>query len=111
MDLRERVVRACDEGAGTHEEIAERFGVGVWWIWKLLRQRRETGSIAPKPHGGGHPPAFSAGQLARLRKEVERDPAATLAELRARCGVRCSIQAVSTTLKNLGYTRKKNASS
>lgn len=109
-DLRERVVKACDEGMQSRKEIAERFSVSTGWIRKLLRQRRETGSIAAKPHGGGHPPAFDSSGCQRLVKEVKRDPDATLDELRERCGVSCSIQAVSTTLLKLGITRKKRRS-
>jgi putative transposase len=60
MDLRERVVVACDEGGATREAIAARFSVSVRWVRDLLRRRRETGSIAPKPRGGGRPPAFDA---------------------------------------------------
>jgi len=40
MDLRERVIRAYDEKAGTQEEIARLFKVSVPWIRKLLRRRR-----------------------------------------------------------------------
>ena len=58
IDLRERVVAACDRGEGTREQIAKRFCVSVAWVYRLLARRRDTGSIAPKPHGGGQPPAF-----------------------------------------------------
>ncbi len=54
-DLRERVVAACDAGGATREQVAERFAVSVPWIRKLLRQQRETGSIAPRPRGGRAP--------------------------------------------------------
>lgn len=39
MDLRERVVAACDARVGTQEQIAERFGVSDRWIRKLLQRR------------------------------------------------------------------------
>lgn len=32
IDLRERVVRACDEAVGTQAEIADLFGISVSWI-------------------------------------------------------------------------------
>ena len=60
IDLRERVVAACDARDGTREQIAARFSVSVAWIRRLLQRRRETGSIAPKPRGGGRAPAFDA---------------------------------------------------
>ena len=63
-DLRERVVAACDTRAGTREQIAARFAVSASWVRKLLRQRRDTGSIDPKPHGGGRAPAFDGAAVA-----------------------------------------------
>ena len=80
-DLRERVVAACDARDGTREQIAARFSVSVSWIRELLRRRRETGSIAPKPRGGGRAPAFDAEAAGRLREAVRADDDATLEEL------------------------------
>lgn len=56
-DLRERVAAACDVGDATREQVAARFSVSVAWIRELMRQCRETGSIAPLPHGGRGPGA------------------------------------------------------
>jgi len=55
-DLRKR---AYDEKAGRQEEITHLFSASVPWINELLRRRRQIGSIAPKPHGGGWTPKFS----------------------------------------------------
>ena len=52
-DLRQRVVAAYDAHEGTQEQVAARFAVSTSWVRKLLRQRRTTGSIEPRPHGGG----------------------------------------------------------
>ena len=110
LDLRERVVRAVDRGEETQQQIAERFGVGTTWIKKLLRQRRETGSIVPKPHGGGMPAKFRGKALERLKKALAARPDATLEELRDRTGVKASIMAVSRALARLKARRKKSRS-
>jgi transposase len=110
MDLRERVIRAYDERVGTQGQIAKLFGISVPWIKKLLRQRRATGSIAPKPHGGGWTPKFSGAKLEQLRAWIEQDPDATLAELLDRSGVDGSIMAVHRALERLGCHRKKSHS-
>ena len=47
-DLRQRVITACDAHDGTRQQIADRFCVSIHWVRKLLRQRRDTGSIAPQ---------------------------------------------------------------
>jgi transposase len=108
MDLRERVVAACDARDGTREQIAARFSVSVSWIRGLLQRRRQTGSIAPKPRGGGRAPAFDAAAAARLRAAVRADADATLEELGRAAGVTCSAPAVCRALKRLGITRKKS---
>ncbi len=110
MDLRERVVAACDEGLDTRAEVAERFSVSPSWVRRLLQRRRQTGSIAPRPHGGGQPPAFDGAAAERLRQAVAADPDATLKELAAAGGVACSTSAVDRALRRLGITRKKSRS-
>jgi transposase len=108
-DLRERVIAACDARDGTRDQIAARFSVSVAWVRKLVRQRRDTGSIAPKPHGGGRRSAFDAAAAAQLRQAVRDDNDATLAELAGASGVACSPAAVFRALGRLGITRKKKS--
>ena len=109
-DLRERVVAACDEGGDTRAAIAERFSVSESWVRRLLQRRRETGSITPKPRGGGQPPAFEGVAAERLRQAVAADPDATLKELAGVRGVACSTSAVDRALKRRGITRKRRRS-
>jgi transposase len=108
MDLRERVVAACDKGDATREQIAARFSVSVSWIRGLMKRRRETGSIAPRPRGGGRAPAFDGETAARLREAVRADDDATLEELAEAAGVACCPSAVHRALKRLGITREKS---
>ena len=49
LDLRERVVNACDAGLSS-KEVAKKYSVSVSWVKGLLKRRRETGSIAPVSH-------------------------------------------------------------
>jgi transposase len=108
IDLRQRVVSAYDAREGTQEQVAARFAVSVSWVRKLLRQRRCTGSIEPKPHGGGHAPAFDSATATKLRQAVRDDSDATLEELGHAAGVACSVSAVYRALGRLGITRKKS---
>jgi transposase len=113
LDLRTRIVEAVDRQVGSQGEVAALFGVSRTWVKKLLRQRRETGSVAPKPHGGGHTPKVTAKQGEAVRSyilEVKND--ASLAEVQTyvarRWKVGLSQATVSRLLARLGLPRKKN---
>jgi transposase len=106
-DLRTRIIATIDQHEGSLRQIALRFRVSLSFIERLLRRRRQTGSLRPKPHGGGRLPALDDNQLEQLRERVREQPDATLEELRQRLAVACSLGAICRALKRLGITRKK----
>jgi transposase len=110
QDLRERVVRACDEGRGTRQQIADLFGVSTAWIRRLLQRRRQTGSFAARPHAGGPPPKMDPAHYGRLVVLVHEQPDATLAELRDRLGAPVHLSTIGRALCRLGMTIKKKSS-
>jgi transposase len=109
QDLRERIVRACDEGRGTRVDIARWFGVSTAWIRRLLQRRRETGSFAARPHAGGPAPKMDPDRCARLLVLVAQTPDATLAELRQQLQAPVHLSTVARALVRLGWPVKKNA--
>lgn len=80
-DIRERVVEAYLSGEGTQREVARRFSVSLSFVQSILKKYRETGSLDPKPHGGGYPPKIDEGGLALLQKIIDEVPQATLDQL------------------------------
>ena len=108
MDLRQRVVEACDAEELTREEIAEQFGVSTAWIRRLLQRRRESGTIAAQKRGGRRPSKFRGRKLEKLKALLAAQPDATLAELRDQTGVKTSLTSVWRALDRLGARRKKS---
>ena len=108
LDLRKRIVAACEAGDASQRAIASRFEVSYAFVLKLWFQWRHTGSIEPLKRSGRRP-AFDARALQRLKKAVKEHPDATLEELRGVCGVECSTVTVHNTLKRAGFRLKKNA--
>src|SRR5262245_48972294 len=109
LDLRERVVAAVDDQEGTLREIAADFRIGVSTLTAWLSQRRQTGSLAPKPHAGGKPPVVDAAHAERLRDLVQQQPDATLDELNQRLGLGCHRMAIFRALLRLRISRKKKS--
>ena len=110
MDLRERMLQAYDAQLGNQDQIAKMFGVSRKCLCDLLRLRRQSGSLTPKPHGGGRKAAYTGRALERLRELVEQQPDATLEELRERTRVACSLVAVHNALVRLDLRFKKSRS-
>lgn len=109
LELRSRVAEAVDAGQ-SWRAAAARFRVSVGFINKLLRQRRQTGSIEPRRGWTGSKPAVDGNGLERLRQAVAARPDATLDELRQRARLTCSRPTVFRYLRRLGYSRKKSRS-
>jgi transposase len=107
QDLRERIVAAVDDHEGSRRAIARRFQVDVSCITRWLRLRRQTGSLQPRPRGGGKPPTLDRAGLERLRSLVQERPDATLDELRQHLNLSGSVMIVWRGLEKLGITRKK----
>jgi transposase len=109
-DLRERIVAAVERGQHTLRQLADLFMVDVSVIVRLRQRQRQTGSIEPKPHGGGRQPKLDEVAQTRLLELVRQHPDATLAELRQQLGVVCGLTTIHRALKRHGITRKKKTS-
>ncbi len=55
-------------------DLAVRFSVGTATVKRLTRRFRETGSVEPRPHGGGQRPKIPAGKLPRVQRLLEANP-------------------------------------
>ncbi len=108
VDLRERLLGAIDGGL-SQVEASRLFGVGTSTITRWRQQRRETGSLSPKPRTGRRP-AIGPGDGPTLRAQVVRQPDATLAEhcthWATRQGIRVSVATMSRAIRRLGITVK-----
>jgi len=114
LDLRTRIVNAVERNEQSKREIAKLFGVHESFIYKLLRQKRDRGNIAPLPHGGGADAKLKQQHLTILSELVAKSPDATLDELRERMKKQARVTVSVTTiwrgLDNLDLSRKKSPS-
>ena len=113
-DLRSRVAAACGQPDTPRAQVAQRFGVSLSFITKLLRRQRTSGSLAPKPATGGRPRCLEAPVQARLVAQVRAQPDATLAELqtwlRTEAGRTVCVGVVWRVLAEHNLRRKKKPS-
>lgn len=104
LSKRLAILADCDAGTGT-SKVAAKHGVSGTFIRNLKKERRETGTLrGPRKRGKGRKPKIDR---ARVQELVTADADATLAQLRERLGVRCSLSALWFVLNELKITFKK----
>jgi transposase len=101
IQVRLQIVNACDAGEGTRQEIAERYGVSLGMVKKLLAQRKRLGILEPQNHRCGRKSILSEKDLLWLRKTVEQGQDLTLKKLCRAFKKPCSVMTISRGLQKL----------
>ena len=107
-DLRKRIIAAVEKGELSKTDIQIFFQISKTGLSYLIKHVKETGSIEPKPYGGGRQPKFQEEDIEKIKKYIDENPDATLEEILEHSGKDASIMAVFRTLKNMGYRLKKS---
>lgn len=72
LDVRVRIVEAYQCGEGSVREVAERFKVTPKTVQTYRKLWKMTGSIQPRPHGGGRGRKIDDALLRQLLEEKGR---------------------------------------
>ena len=108
LDLRERALARFEAGE-TIRSIGKTLGIDPSCVPKWAKRRRETGSVAPAPIGGGKPRTLSGSIALWLRERLHSGRFTTrglTAELAER-GVKTDRRAVWTFVREEGLSFKK----
>jgi transposase len=110
--FRERAVAAYNAGEGGYHELARVLGIAYRTLQRWVALERATGSVAPRPSGGGWRCPIDLKEMVALVREA---PDATVAELcwaynrrvpPARQTTRTSF---GRAMRRAGFVLKKNA--
>jgi transposase len=110
-ELRERAVRAYEDGDDSCEAVAKRLSLNPWSLLRWVARRRETGSVAPFPKRGGRVSPVNSAVLQAL---VADTPDATTDELTRTYNAqvtppeRVHRSSILRALHREGYVFKKN---
>lgn len=112
VDFRQKLIDVREAEKLSIRALAQRFRVSKHFVENLLKLYRDTGSVQPRPHGGGARPKLNTEQLSQLESLVEKHNDATLAELAdmllQETGIGLSLATIHRQLKKMGYSLKKN---
>jgi len=108
-DLRRRILEASR--SATAEVTAQRFSVSVTTVHLLRSLERDTGSVEPRPHGGGRSRSLSDEDRPRFEAMLAENVSMTHQEMAdrftAETGRKVSRQTVQRQLAHWKLTRKK----
>lgn len=107
-DLRKRIIAAVEKGELNKTEIQSFFQISKTGLSYLIKHIKQTGSIDPKPYGGGRRSKFQEDDIEKIKKYLNENRDATLEEILEYTGKDASIMAVFRTLKKMGYRLKKS---
>jgi transposase len=82
LDFRQKILDVYHNEPLSQRAIANRFGVALSFVQKLIKQYRETQNIAPRTERCGVKLKLNAEQLLILAELIEVNNDATLEELR-----------------------------
>lgn len=107
LELRGRILAACDKEKDTRQKVADRFRVSLGMVKKLLAQRQQIGDIGPLHHRSGRKPIIGPSEQRHIRTLRAKKPNLNLRELRDALKLDCSLPAIHFVLKKMGLTKKK----
>lgn len=112
LDLRRKIVQACERGTQSQREVAEFFGVSLSFVEALLgHYRRSGGELEPQRQRPGRHALLDEACQDKLRQWLHEQSDLTLRELiqrlHAATGIAVSEPTMSRVLQQMGMRRKK----
>jgi transposase len=112
LDLRGKIVQACERGTQSQREVAEFFGVSLSFVEALLgHYRRSGGELQPQRKRPGRHTLLDESCQDKLRRWLQGQSDLTLKELierlHASTGIAVSEPTMSRVLHQMGMRRKK----
>ena len=98
IDIRQRIIAAYEAKEGSQRQLSKRFKVSLSFIRDLMRHYRETGTVQPKPHGGGAVAQLGKEQLPIIEALVTAQPDALLKELCERFSQQTGVEVSVSTM-------------
>ena len=105
QDLRQKIVDTYLQEGESIREVAKRFQVSSGFVYRLLKNYRQTGTVKPKAHKGGKSAKLNSQQIDLVQELMEQRRDATLQELcnllENRTGIKISRSTMSRISKQI----------
>lgn len=107
-EARELLVKGYEK-SGDVKAIAAAYSVSERTVYRLVQQKRETGSVALRTSQRGRKPTLTEEDKENIRKSMDEKPDSTVEEIQEELGLDASYSTVERAIWSLGYTLKKKS--
>ncbi len=107
-EARELLVKGYEKSHDA-EGIAQAYSVSVRTVYRLVKQKQETGSVTLRTSQRGRKPVLTAEDKEKIRQCVDEKPDSTINEIREELGLSASYSTVERAIEEMGYTLKKKS--
>ena len=91
------------------EGIAKAYSVSKWTVYRLVEQKRKTGSVALRTSQRGRKPVLTAEDKENIQHCMDESPDITIEEIREKLNLSASYSTVERAVAAMGYTLKKKS--
>lgn len=108
-EARELLVQGYE---ATHdvEGIAKAYSVSKWTVYRLVEQKRKTGSVALRTSQRGRKPVLTAEDNENIQRCMDESPDITIEEIWEKMNLTASYSTAERVIAAMSYTLKKNHS-
>ncbi len=89
--------------------IAQAYSVSIRTVYRLVKQKKESGSVTLRTSQRGRKPVLTAEDKEKIRQCVDEKPDSTVNEIREELGLSASYSTVERAIEDMGYTLKKKS--
>ncbi len=107
-ETRELLVKGYEKNHDA-EGIAQAYSVSVRTVYRLVKQKKETGSVTLRTSQRGRKAVLTAEDKEKIRQCVDEKPDSTVNEIREELGLSASYSTVERAIEDMGYTLKKKS--
>jgi putative transposase len=106
IEVRKKIIEAYENEISINE-ICRVMQVKQRAVYRLLEQKRETGSIEPQTHTRGRKPSLTAEHIASICELLSTKSDATLQEIKEELELPAKITTIHNAIHKLGFRYKK----
>ena len=107
-EARELLVKAYENNSDA-DYLAKVFSISKSSVYRLVAQKRKTGSVELQVNKRGRKPILSEEDKQKIAQLIDEQPDITIDEIRETLSLRASYATVDRAVRKMGYTYKKKS--